>query len=111
MTIKEFNQWKEDYGLVHEPNYSLPTELDCLNAFKAGQRSKQQEIDNLGNINFESDLHLTAAKEEITRLKDGMKRLLKSYNAQKSLPMSDEFNRGWVSAFSCVVEDLEKLIK
>ena len=47
MTIKEFDQWKEDYGLVHEPNYSLHTEIDCLNAFKAGQQSKQQEIDEL----------------------------------------------------------------
>ena len=78
--------------------------------YEAGQQSRQKEIDNLSNINFESDLHLTAAKEEITRLKDGIKRLLKSYNNQKGLHMSDEFNRGWVSAFSCVVGDLEKLI-
>lgn len=50
MTIKEFDQWKEDYGLVHEPNYSLNTEVNCFNAFKAGQRSKQKEIDHLKAI-------------------------------------------------------------
>ena len=50
MTIKEFDQWKEDYGLEYEPNYSLHTEMDCLNAFKAGQQSKQQEIDRLKAI-------------------------------------------------------------
>jgi len=90
MTIKEFDQWKEDYGLVHEPNYSLHTEMDCLNAFKAGQRSKQ---------------------DEVSRLKEGVERLLKSYNNQKGLHVYDEFNRGWVSAFSCVVENLENILK
>ena len=50
-------------------------------------------------------------QQEINRLKEGMERLLKSYNNQKGLHISDEFYRGWVSAFSCVVEDLEKLVK
>ena len=42
-----FNKWKDEYGLKFEPNYSKETELDCKAAFKAGQQSKQAEIDNL----------------------------------------------------------------
>ena len=42
-----FNKWKDEYGLEFEPNYSKETELDCKAAFKAGQQSKQTEIDNL----------------------------------------------------------------
>ena len=34
-----FEQWKEEYGLVHEPNYSVATEADCLAAWKAGQKA------------------------------------------------------------------------
>ena len=44
---KDFTQWKNDYGLEFEPNYSKETELDCKAAFKAGQQSKQAEIDEL----------------------------------------------------------------
>ncbi len=42
-----FNNWKDEYGLEFEPNYSKETELDCKAAFKAGQQSKQAEIENL----------------------------------------------------------------
>ena len=42
-----FNKWKDEYGLEFEPNYSKETELDCKAAFKAGQQSKQAEIENL----------------------------------------------------------------
>ena len=42
-----FNKWKDEYGLEFEPNYSKETELDCKAAFKAGQQSRQAEIDNL----------------------------------------------------------------
>jgi hypothetical protein len=31
-----FEKWKDDYGLVYEPNYSKATEADCLAAYKAG---------------------------------------------------------------------------
>ena len=44
-----FNKWKDEYGLEFEPNYSKETELDCKAAFKAGQQSKQAEIDELQN--------------------------------------------------------------
>ena len=44
---KDFKQWKNDYGLEFEPNYSKETELDCKAAFEAGQQSKQAEIDEL----------------------------------------------------------------
>ena len=44
---KDFKQWKDDYGLEFEPNYSKETELDCKAAFEAGQQSKQAEIDEL----------------------------------------------------------------
>lgn len=43
----DFKQWKDDYGLEFEPNYSKETELDCMAAFKAGQQSKQAEVDDL----------------------------------------------------------------
>ena len=42
-----FNKWKDEYGLEFEPNYSKETELDCKAAFKAGQQSRQAEIDLL----------------------------------------------------------------
>lgn len=58
--------------------------------YEAGQQSKQKEIDDL---------------------RETLSVLLESYNAQKSLPMLDEFNRGWVSAYACVALDLEKLVK
>ena len=44
---KDFTQWKDDYGLEFEPNYTKETELDCMAAFKAGQQSKQAEINEL----------------------------------------------------------------
>ena len=45
--LKNFEDWKKEYGLVYEPNYSLHTEMDCLAAFKAGQQSKQEDFDKL----------------------------------------------------------------
>lgn len=42
-----FEKWKEDYGLVHEPNYSAHTEADCLAAFLAGAASRDAEIHRL----------------------------------------------------------------
>ena len=44
---KDFKQWKNDYGLEFEPNYSKETELDCKAAFEADQQSKQAEVDEL----------------------------------------------------------------
>lgn len=44
---KDFKQWKDDYGLEFEPNYSKETESDCRAAFEAGQQSKQAEVDEL----------------------------------------------------------------
>lgn len=86
--------------------------------YEAGQQSKQAEIDDLQKrvkelelINFDSELHFDAAKEEIVRLKNGLETLLKSYKAQSGVPMQDEFDRGWESAFICVHNDLKNLIK
>ena len=45
-----FNKWKDEYGLEFEPNYSKETELDCKAAFKAGQQSKQAEVDLLQKL-------------------------------------------------------------
>ena len=54
-------------------------------------------------------------KSEIGKLyqskRDELKALLAKYKQHTKLHTNDEFNRGWVSAFCCVVEDLEKLIK
>ena len=79
-------------------------------AFEYMQK-QHKKIKELELINFDSELHFDAAKEEIVRLKNDLETLLKSYKAQLGLPMSDEFNRGWVSAFACVHDDLKNLIK
>ena len=82
-----FNKWKDEYGLEFEPNYSKETELDCKAAFKAGQQSKQAEIDLLQKrvkelelINFDSELHFDAAKEHIDllqkRIDDALEKFL-----------------------------------
>ena len=73
--------------------------------------NQHKRIKELELINFDSELHFDAAKEEIVRLKVGLETLLKSYKAQSGVPMQDEFNRGWVSAFACVHDDLKNLIK
>lgn len=73
--------------------------------------NQHKRIKELELINFDSELHFDAAKEEIVRLKDGLETLLKSYKTQSGLPIQDEFNRGWVSAFICVHDDLKNLIK
>ena len=73
--------------------------------------NQYKRIKELERINFDSELHFDAAKEEIVRLKNGLETLLKSYKAQSGVPMQDEFNRGWVSAFACVHNDLKNLIK
>ena len=39
-----FEEWKDDYGLVYEPNYSEATEADCKAAFAAGAASRDAEI-------------------------------------------------------------------
>ena len=57
-----FNKWKDEYGLEFEPNYSKETELDCKAAFKAGQQSKQDEVDELKMTNH--NLSVMAAEAE-----------------------------------------------
>lgn len=47
--MNNFEDWKEEYGLQYEPNYSEHTEKDCKNAFEAGAQSKQVRIDELQN--------------------------------------------------------------
>lgn len=73
--------------------------------------NQHKRLKELELINFDSELHFDAAKEEIVRLKNDLETLLKSYKAQSGLPIQDEFNRGWVSAFTCVHNDLKNLIK
>lgn len=62
--------------------------------YEAGQQAKQAEIDELQK-----------------HIEDALEALLKSYKAQSGLPIQDEFNRGWVSAFTCVHNNLKNLIK
>ena len=45
--MRDFEKWKSDYGLESEPNYSKETEYDCKAAYRAGQQSKQSEVDEL----------------------------------------------------------------
>ena len=120
-TNKSFDDWYAE----ESPFKGNENNEDCKwaskfmrQAYEAGQQSRQAEIDNLQKrvkelelINFDSELHFDTAKEEIVRLKASLETLLKSYKAQSGLPMSDEFNRGWVSAFACVHNDLKNLIK
>ena len=72
--------------------------------------NQHKRIKELELINFDSELHFDAAKEEIVRLKNGLETLLKSYKAQSGLPMQDEFNRGWVRFVLVNERDLEKFL-
>lgn len=45
--MSSFENWKEEYGLQSEPNYSEHTDKDCKSAFEAGQQSQQAKIDEL----------------------------------------------------------------
>ena len=45
-----FEEWKDDYGLVYEPNYSEATEADCKAAFNAGAASRDAEIAELVDV-------------------------------------------------------------
>lgn len=89
---KDFTQWKDDYGLEFEPNYSKETELDCRAAFQAGQQSKQDEVD---------------------LVKDQFDRVLKTANWHIedcccSHPMS-KYQLGWFEAMSLIKEKLNGL--
>ena len=57
-----FNKWKDEYGLEFEPNYSKETELDCKAAFKAGQQSRQDEIDELKMANHNLSVMVVEAE-------------------------------------------------
>ena len=59
---KDFTQWKDEYGLEFEPNYSKETELDCKAAFKAGQQSRQAEIDELKMTNHNLSVMVAEAE-------------------------------------------------
>lgn len=59
--MNNFEDWKEEYGLQSEPNYSEHTEKDCKNAFEAGAQSKQAEINDL-------QAKLNCCREENKRL-------------------------------------------
>ena len=48
--MSSFENWKEEYGLQSEPNYSEHTEKDCKSAFEAGQQSQQAKIDELQKL-------------------------------------------------------------
>ena len=48
--MSSFENWKEEYGLQSEPNYSEHTEKDCKRAFEAGQQSQQAKIDELQKL-------------------------------------------------------------
>ena len=119
-TNKSFDDWYAE----ESPFKGNENNEDCKwaskfmrQAYEAGQQSRQAEIDNLQKrvkelelINFDSELHFDAAKEEIVRLKNGLETLLKSYKAQSGLPMQDEFNRGWVRFVLVNERDLEKFL-
>lgn len=126
--MSDFNSWfKKKFRDLHDAilcgdlvagNYKKVSKK----SYEAGQQSKQKEIDELNLtikrlITSEEDIargckHWRDSHRELDeRIAKDLTNLLKSYNAQKSLPMLDEFNRGWVSAYACVALDLEKLVK
>ena len=45
-----FEKWKDDYGLVYEPNYCEGTEADCKAAFQAGAASRDAEVARLKTV-------------------------------------------------------------
>ena len=57
-----FEEWKDDYGLVYEPNYSEATEADCKAAFAAGAASRDAEIAELvAAVGVWLDIHTSEA--------------------------------------------------
>ena len=70
-----FNKWKDEYGLEFEPNYSKETELDCEAAFKAGQQSKQDEVDRIVGIITEA--YKSGGNSSVETVYDKIKELLK----------------------------------
>lgn len=70
--MKGFDEWWKNWSGTNV----LPENTDINYAFKAGQQSKQSEVDELQKkvkdlelINFDSELHLDAAKEHIDELR------------------------------------------
>lgn len=72
---------------------------------------KELQEQGVFDVPYKAFKFMENQQKEINDLREALSVLLKSYNAQKSLPMLDEFNRGWVSAYACVASDLEKLVK
>ena len=72
-----FNKWKDEYGLEFEPNYSKETELDCKAAFKAGQQSRQAEIDDLVSLvksSADSEMNLFDELQRVSKDRDELQK-------------------------------------
>lgn len=84
-----FEEWKDDYGLVFEPNYSEHTEADCLAAFKAGAAGRDAEVAEL-NLRYEKLLNIAALRET-----EQQEKLAEANHAHEliSQQLSDEFDK------------------
>lgn len=76
-------KWDEDF-------YASENTQLAKAFYEAGQRTNQQEIDEL---------------------KDKLQKLLNHFVSQKNLPPLSDWDEGYSIAYTNVVEDLEKLIK
>ena len=86
-----FNKWKDEYGLEFEPNYSKETELDCKAAFKAGQQSKQDEIDELQK-NFNNALKTIDIQQQFLDDTDGTIKIITSQVGELQKRIDDAVN-------------------
>lgn len=64
-----FEEWKDGYGLVLEPNYSKETEADCLAAFNFGKR--------------ESAVLIERQAAQIEMMREALEQLTEAYEAGK----------------------------
>jgi hypothetical protein len=94
-----FEEWKEGYGLVHEPNYSVFTEADCLAAFNAGQESLRQQLDTAWaqahRLALELECLIMDTKDNaiVSKWWDSAFEAIEEYNKLK--PGADEDAEAW----------------
>ena len=112
-----FNKWKDEYGLEFEPNYSKETELDCKAAFKAGQQSRQNEIDelkmanhNLSVMTAEAESYSDYWKYELDKLQKRLDEINNHVEINYDENRDDDSHSYW-SGYNQALRELSEIIK
>ena len=112
-----FNKWKDEYGLEFEPNYSKETELDCKAAFKAGQQSRQNEIDDLKMANYNLSVMVAEAEsysECWKYLQDKLQKRLDEINNHLEINYDenrDDDSHSYWSGYNQALRELFEILK